>query len=451
MKIIDSVAAVFFCQSEVFMVRRQAYLAAFPGYDAFPGGKIEQSDSSDKYPSPLLNQLDGRQVHALVREIREELGYDLPTAIAQGQVSTIKLVARAQAPALIPVRFRLFFYRIEVKTRPVFHVDAGEIAAGTWARPQQLLAQFTAGDALMVPPLRWFLEELQRDPLADDYGDLSPQFDEDLSVPRLEQVSGLQILPVPSNSIPPSLRTNAFFLGDPGAPQVLVDPSPASLKVLEKLLRTLQTDRVDAIFLTHHHPDHHQHAPELARRLQVPIWLSADSYARILVGHGDAYFAGIALKFMGEGDILTSWKGEAIHIYALPGHDAGQLGLAPISLRWFIVGDLIQGLGTVVIAAPEGDMASYFATLERVIALDPAVIAPSHGMPMRGTYRLSNTLEHRRQREEDILALTRAGKTRSEILDDLYHSIDPRLRPFALANIDAHLVKLRQEGLLPQK
>jgi glyoxylase-like metal-dependent hydrolase (beta-lactamase superfamily II)/8-oxo-dGTP pyrophosphatase MutT (NUDIX family) len=449
MKIIDSVAAVFCCRGEVFMVRRQPYLDAFPGYDAFPGGKIDRTDSNDRHCGPLLDQLDGLQVHALVREIHEELGYDLPAAITRGQVSAVKLVARAQAPALIPVRFRLFFYRIEVEKQPVFRVDAGEIAAGTWASPQQFLAQFAAGEALMVPPIRWFLEQLQRDPLAGDYGDLSPQFDEDLYVPRLEQVSGLQILPVPSNSIPPSLRTNAFLLGDPGAPQVLVDPSPASPQVLEKLLRTLQTDRVDAIFLTHHHADHHQYAPELARRLQVPVWLSADSCARILSRHGADYFTGISVEFKSEGEVLSQWKGEDIQIYALPGHDAGQLGLAPSSLRWFIVGDLIQGLGTVVIAAPEGDMATYFATLERVIALNPEVIAPSHGMPMRSTRRLRITLDHRRQREKDILALTRAGKTRTEILAELYQNLDPRLHSFALANIDTHLVKLHNEGRLP--
>lgn len=448
MKIIDSVAAVFCCQGEVFMVRRQAYLDAFPGYDAFPGGKIDRADDCGPYPGPLLHKLDGRQAHALVREIREELGYDLPGAIAQGQVSAVKLVARAQAPALIPVRFQLFFFRIDVESRPLFLVDSGEIAESLWASPQQFLTAFAKGDALMVPPLRWFLENLQHDPRADDYGDLSPQFDENLYVPRLEQVSGLQILPVPSNSIPPTTRTNAFFLGDPGAPQVLVDPSPATPEVLEKLLHTLQTERVDAIFLTHHHGDHHQYAPELARRLHLPIWLSADSCARILLRHGADYFAGIPLEFKGEGDILTQWKGEAIRIYALPGHDAGQLGLAPRSLRWFIVGDLIQGLGTVVIAAPEGDMATYFATLERVIALNPAVIAPSHGMPMRSIYRLRTTLEHRHQREEEILTLTRAGKNRHEILNCLYQSIDPRLHPFALANIDAHLVKLQNEGRL---
>src|SRR3546814_20810533 len=82
----------------------------------------------------------------------------------------------------------------------------------------------------------------------------------------------------------------------------------------------------------------------------------------------------------------------------------------PYDLAWCIVGDLIQGIGTVVIAKPEGDMRKYFATLERLIALNPRVIIPSHGMALGTVYRLEETLKHRRQREQQVLSLWREGK-----------------------------------------
>ncbi|MCF6179090.1 MAG: hypothetical protein L3J63_06845, partial [Geopsychrobacter sp.] len=126
----------------------------------------------------------------------------------------------------------------------------------------------------------------------------------------------------------------------------------------------------------------------------------------------------------------------------------GRLGLAPESLRWFLVGDLIQGFGTVVIAAPEGNMAAYFKTLERIITLDPAVILPSHGTPMRSTHRLQTTLQHRHQREEEICQLVADGKTKTEILSTIYQDIPPQLHSFAMQNIDSHLAKLRREGRL---
>ncbi len=144
--------------------------------------------------------------------------------------------------------------------------------------------------------------------------------------------------------------------------------------------------------------------------------------------------------------MLTQWLGEDVVIYEVPGHDEGQLAVAPRSLSWFIVGDLIQGIGTVVISAPEGNMKKYFASLERVIALAPKYIIPSHGIAMGGTYRLEATLKHRREREQQIGRLWDQGKNPSEILEVVYAGLDHRLAPLALASINSHLEKLREEG-----
>lgn len=446
MHVIDSVAAVFCFEDQLFMVRRQSHLNAFPGYDAFPGGKIDVEDSLSQHPARFLLDWEGQKMHALVREIQEELGYDLPAGIASGQVTSVKLLASALAPAIVPVRFRLHFFRIDLQSFPAFKPDFGEIAETFWGAPRQLLDRFHRGDALMVPPLRWVLEKLCRTPQGCDFGDLSPQFDEDNIVPMLEPLSGLRILSVPCNTIPPANRTNAFLIGDDDSPKVLVDPSPESSSVLEKLMRTIGQDSVNALFLTHHHADHHEQAPELAKRLNVPVWMSEDTRVRIGQKQGADYFSGVKVEIKQEGDSLTNWKGEAVKVHEVPGHDAGQLALAPLSLRWFIVGDLIQNVGTVVISAPEGDMAAYFQTLEKVIHLDPAVIVPSHGMPMRGTFRLSATLQHRRERERAIQELHAKGKSQSEMLKIIYPEVDRQLLPFAMENIKAHLSKLREDG-----
>ncbi len=448
MKIIDSVAAVFCHAGHIFAVRRQPHLNAFPGYESFPGGKIDLDDSTSQHSAQFLRELDGQKIHALVREIEEELGYDLPGGIVSGQVTSVKFLAMALAPSLVPVRFRLHFFRIDLKTRPLFTPDSGEFANTYWETPQQVLNRFLKGDALMVPPLRRVLEKLSINPQGQDFGDLSSQFNEDNYVPRLEPLSGLHIFPVPSNTFPPEKRTNAFLLGDNNSPQILVDPSPESPEVLEKLRQTLRQGKVSALFLTHHHHDHHEHAPELAKALNVPIWMSEDTLARITQEQGSDYFSGLQVETKQAGDRLTYWKGEAVRVYLVPGHDAGQLALAPESLRWFIVGDLIQSVGTVVISAPEGNMASYFKTLEKIIDLAPAVIVPSHGTPMRSSFRLQATLQHRREREKVILELYADGKTETEILDTIYHGIDEQLLPYAMKNIKSHLVKLQQEGRL---
>ena len=446
MTIFDSVAAVFCYQDRVFMVRRQPHLHAFPGYDSFPGGKIDAADPLAQRSETFLCDLEGQRMHALVREIEEELGYDLPAGIAAGQVSSVKFLAEAVAPSIVPVRFRLFFFRIDLESLPVFSPDAGEFADTFWETPQQALERFHQGNALMVPPLRWVLEALCRAPKGNGFGDLSPLFDEDRYIPMVEPLSGLRILPVPSNTIPPATRTNAFLIGDKSSPMLLVDPSPRSAQLLDNLLRTLGENRVGAILITHHHADHHELAPEVARRLNVPVWLSEDTRQRILEQKGSDYFSGVKVALKGQGDRVTEWQGEAVLVHEVPGHDAGQLALAPESLRWFIVGDLIQSIGTVVIAAPEGDMSAYLQTLEKVIKLNPAVIIPSHGMPMRGTIRLRATLQHRQDRERAIGELHVQGKTHAEMLDILYSEVAPHLLPLAMENIKSHMSKLRRDG-----
>jgi glyoxylase-like metal-dependent hydrolase (beta-lactamase superfamily II) len=120
----------------------------------------------------------------------------------------------------------------------------------------------------------------------------------------------------------------------------------------------------------------------------------------------------------------------------------------PDNHAWCLVGDLIQGIGTVVIAAPEGDMAKYFATLERVIALNPRVIYPSHGGALGGTHYLEQTLRHRRAREAQIKSLIDSGLSVEQTLAEVYTGLDPRLLPLARMNIESHLVKLRAEGAI---
>lgn len=446
MKIVDSVAAVLVQAGQVFTIRRQNHLASFPGYDSFPGGKIERDEAADPCPVPLLKTLKGDWMRALVRELREELGYDLVAGIAAGEVTSVRHLATTLTPEIVPLRFRLHCFRIDLAQRPSFTVDRGEIAASAWERPETILQRYRRGEALMVPPFRAVIAGLAAAAGEDAAGDPVAPGEGAGVFPVIEVLDGLRMIPVPSRSLPPIRTTNAYLLGDSDAPALLVDPSPASTDHFATLCRTLATTSIAALLITHHHPDHHEYAPELAARLGVPLLMSAETERLLRWRHGAAYLAGREVVRVREGETVTRWKGEEVRVFAVPGHDAGQIALAPTSLRWFLVGDLIQGSGTVVIPPEEGDMAQYFATLQRIIDLAPAVIVPSHGMPLRGTHRLAATLHHRREREAAILRLHRAGQGVDAILAALYAAVDPALHPFARANIVAHLAKLRAEG-----
>ncbi len=448
MSIRDSVSAVFACGDEIFMIGRQPYLPAFPGYHAFPGGKVDRAESQEPFGIALLDAHEPRAMRALARELAEELGFDLAEACRVGQVLAVVALCSATTPEFEQFRFCNRFFRIDVQSKPAFTVDAEEAEWAHWRRPDQFLGAWREADALIVPPIRAMLAALTRNPQQAPIEGVAFVDDAARCVPLMEVLPELWQLPVRSNTLPPADRTNAMIIGP-----YLLDPSPADEAELERLVHTLEVFAgehypIEALFLTHHHPDHHQFANVLARRLGLPIHLSQDTHRRIAGRQGATYFEGIDLRHRSDGEVLTRWRGEDVLVIAVPGHDEGQLALAPRGMAWFFVGDLIQGVGTVVISAPEGHMGRYFQTLEKVIALKPKIIIPSHGIAMGSTYRLEATLAHRREREREVLRLHREGLAKRMILDTLYQGLDERLRPLAMANIKAHLTKLGEEGLL---
>ena len=84
--------------------------------------------------------------------------------------------------------------------------------------------------------------------------------------------------------------------------------------------------------------------------------------------------------------------------------------------------------------------------MERIIKLSPRVIFPSHGIALGGVNKLQVTLDHRKEREQQVLNLLIEGKTEEEMLQTIYKGVDPKLFPYARKTISAHLKKLEEEG-----
>ena len=439
----DAVTGVLTHAGEVLILRRQPHLLAFPGYHAFPGGKIDRADRTDVAPLPGLEHIPPAASRALVRELDEEIGVHLTELGARGLIGELRSLGVIVTPVSAPVRFSATYFSIEVKEKPPLHPDAGEIADLEWATPASLLARFERGDMLAVPPTIWTLRALAKDMACariEDFEGIDPEAE----LAWIEAVAGVKALGVRSNTLPPADRTNCFLIGDDVADRLLVDPSPNSREELERLCGSIAELGFGQIFLTHHHPDHNEGAEEIARRFGVPLGMS--EYTRARLGKR---LDGVQVRIWREGDVITRWLGHPVGVVEVPGHDEGQLALMPDNRAWCIVSDLYQGVGTVVIAAPEGNMRKYFASLRKVIELDPRVIYPSHGLASGTTHRLRETLKHRIMREEQVKSLVLAGKTEDEMLAVIYKDlVDPRLLPFARMNIRSHLQKLREENAI---
>lgn len=448
--VIDSVVAVPTYRGEAYLCRRQPQLLAFPGYHGFPGGKVEAGDREAPPAHPLFEAHPPRFMRALVRQFTDELGFDLLAAAGAGSLRSIRLLGDALTPPHGGrQRLHARFYRLDFEDRPSLGAGAGELAEGRWAPFADWLALDARGGLICVTPTRRILHLLAASaPAQDSPQDLGLPEPEPETLPLFEIVRGLLVLPVPSNTLPPASDTNAFLLGDDTARRVLVDPSPRDAETLQRLRRTVESrGRLDEIFLTHHHPDHREFANVLARDWQLPLGMSATTRALIADRDGQDWFDGVpALRLYEDGEILTEVLGSPLRTLAVPGHDAGHMALMPDSRAWCIVGDLIQGVGTVVVGGKEADMGLYFRSLQRIIDLDPAAIVPSHGTVTGTTYRLQETLRHRQLREQQVLDLHSAGRSVDEMLARMYRGTPAPLLRLARLNIESHLDKLRAEG-----
>ncbi|MFT5258329.1 MAG: ribonuclease/clavin/mitogillin [Saprospiraceae bacterium] len=434
-----AVAAMLVVGDEIFIVQRQSYLPAFPGYCAFPGGKIDAED--EQQAAVISGDNDAAHVNAVCRELQEELSFDLVEATNNQQILSFSYFGTATTPVTEVVRFAVHHYKITLPQKPCFTLDHNELQTGKWFKFIDFHRQYLAGEALLVTPMLRAVIALIENPQLEILNDFSDDPDSKALdfYPFLHDVF---YAAVPSNTLPPAYATNSILVGDEHHPKVLVDPSPKSIEVLAELKTVLDGYQVDAILLSHHHPDHHQFSMDIARDRQIPVLCSEVTLERLHQTLGIDYTLDVRVELIAEGVAVTQWKGHAVRAYDLPGHDDGMLGLAPDNMAWFFVADLAQSYGSIYIPEEEGDLTVYMQSLQRVIDLNPRVVLPSHGIAEGGVHMLQRTLDHRVERENQIRALLEQGADHGAILDSIYPDLAENLKSLALQNIRQHIKKL---------
>jgi glyoxylase-like metal-dependent hydrolase (beta-lactamase superfamily II) len=153
---------------------------------------------------------------------------------------------------------------------------------------------------------------------------------------------------------------------------------------------------------------------------------------------------------LGDGAVIEATE---FHLTALhtPGHASNHLCYLLNEERTLFTGDHIMQGSTVVIGPPDGDMAAYFASLEKLKTIRPRLraIAPGHGHLIEDPMAtIDEYIEHRRAREKQVLdVLRRRGTaTIAEIVEDIYTDVAPELHPVARRSVWAHLRKLADDG-----
>jgi len=149
----------------------------------------------------------------------------------------------------------------------------------------------------------------------------------------------------------------------------------------------------------------------------------------------------------GGGEVFEGpgWTLEAIHT---PGHTSNHICYALREENALFSGDHIMGWSTTVITPPDGDMGDYLRSLELIKTRGFSTVWPTHGPPIREVEPFIEAyIDHRRDRERQILDRLAAGETRIKVMvPTIYAGVDPRLHAPAAHSVLAHMIELVKSG-----
>ncbi|HTK33982.1 MAG TPA: MBL fold metallo-hydrolase [Caulobacteraceae bacterium] len=262
---------------------------------------------------------------------------------------------------------------------------------------------------------------------------------------RPDQVSPLIRRVVADNPGPFTFRgTGAYIVGR--GEVAVIDPGPHDPAHLAALLAATAGERITDILVTHTHADHSPLARPLAAATGAVVrGLPAPG---LDTGFEEADEAGFRPDVLVRGGESVTGPGWTLEPIPTPGHASNHMAYALIEENALFPGDHVMGWSTTVISPPDGDMAAYMASLERVADRRFSTLWPTHGPPITEVAPfLAAYRDHRLERERQVLAQLAAGRGRiHDMVATLYAETSPRLHPAAAHSVWAHLIKLVHEG-----
>jgi len=250
-----------------------------------------------------------------------------------------------------------------------------------------------------------------------------------------------------SHQPPPAGWPRPFFYLVGDRELVLIDtgyPDRESVADLKAFL-SRHSGTLQRVVLTHGHIDHagdlkeiksHFHPKVAAHKLEKEILRRSGADIEID-------------EWVSDGDNITSELGPLV-VRHTPGHCPGHLCLELSREHILFTGDLIVGEGTSFVGPPDGDMAQYMNSLERMKQVHARIMLPGHGAVINDPERhLANLIEHRLLREVQVLKLLQASgpSTPAQLAAKIYRGlIHPGLYKVAEITVLGHLNKLEKEG-----
>ena len=398
---------------EVLLTVRPLELRFMGGAVVFPGGAVDSTDPDERFTA--------------LREAEEEVGFP--------DVGIDRLVpaGRWVTPLGAPIRFDTHFFIVESPPDWTPRPDAREVADCYWSTAAAALTQLASGAIAMAPPT---VEMLQRLDAFASVEEAVEGFTTEEGIGS-QRILSMRLSPfvhvvlAPNPGIMTGPGTNTYIFGS--GPTYVIDPGDDDEEYLETVASV--AGEVKEILITHRHSDHVGGAATLSAMTGARVRAFGDTPA------GVAEVVPIA-----DGDRFTSGAATLVALHT-PGHASDHLCFYVEGAASLFAGDNVLGEGTAVIAPPDGNMADYMSSLERMRTLHIDRIYPGHFRPLDGgSAVIERYIAHRLERERKILdVLSIAPLDIGAIVERVYADTPVYLHPVAEYSALAHLEKLESE------
>ena len=293
------------------------------------------------------------------------------------------------------------------------------------------------------------------------------QWPDSIHAGETEQLEPLVRRVLAPNPSPYTFTGTQTWLVGSGSEIAVIDPGPAGSGKsvgdpadingeghVDAILRAVGDARVTAIICTHTHRDHSPAATPLKRATGAQIIGCAPLVISDSGPRGDSAFdPDYAPDHVMKDGETVSGEGWTLQAVTTPGHTSNHICYALQESGALFTGDHVMKWSTTVVSPPDGDMADYMASLQKLYDRDDRIYYPAHGPAVEKPKQLvRGMIGHRRQREAQILKLLNAGP---HIIPDMvaamYKGLDPRLVGAAGRSVLAHLIDLQGHGRVRQE
>lgn len=248
--------------------------------------------------------------------------------------------------------------------------------------------------------------------------------------------------------------TNSYVVGT--GTLAVIDPGPEDEAHFRALLAAIGGRPVSHVFVSHTHRDHSPLARRLAQATGAQVLAEGPHRParRLRIGETNPLDASADTDFspdraLADGELVAG-DGWAIRTVLTPGHAANHAAFALEGTGILFSADHVMAWSTSIVAPPDGAMADYMASLDRLAARDDGLYLPGHGGPVTKPAAFVRALRtHRRMREAAIVERLKAGdRTIADIVRAIYAGTDPRLFGAAGLSVLAHLEDLAARGIV---